>query len=333
MAASSFDRFRVRVFRQRLWRRWTQPRIFRRMVSLGSRGIMAPEIANFLATNGPRPSQANVDRLASFADRLVIEFRPMGGSAKPPIELRAPDEIARFLHCIRLAPEQSGGHLLTFAFARVQFHGFGRVLDTVEILCGGGTLRWDAWHGDGHMADDSLPGWLAEHGHPELLEEREDTRRRREEDRKRIDAWDACIPEPLRRAAEWTNKHPEEGLDHLKQTAAKAFPDPKARATALLRWVGGVEPIYSGYTSTEAYPLDLLRDLQPEAVIAALRSASPDGPEWKGAVRHYLSWEMQNKREREIRAVPPDLAKQLRSAALQCTDDYYHERAAKYWPG
>jgi hypothetical protein len=175
--------------------------------------------------------------------------------------------------------------------------------------------------------------WFAVHGHPELLEEREEDRRRHAKDRERIAAWDACIPEPLRRAADWVCKHSEEGIGHLKQTAEKAYPDARVRAAVLLRWVGGVEPIYSGYTSTESFPLELLLALPPAVVVDALRPIPEGSPEWRGAVRHYLSWEMRSKRAAEVRGLPPELKAILRRTALQCADTDYHDSAVKEWPG
>ncbi|MFJ5643631.1 hypothetical protein [Streptomyces sp. NPDC093223] len=209
---------------------------------------------------------------------------------------------------------------------------------TAVVLHHGEALRWDGWESDALLTDGRLLLlWLDGHGAPGPLREFGEAERRRERAQQEAAHWRAAMPTALDDLADRLLSLSQTGervspdlLNALRERLEPAFPDPVARALALLAWCGAGSGRCSGFPLHEEVPGLLLKDVPITAIVASLQDLRADSHHYAGAVRHLVGWKCRRKQKKDIAAVPEPVRIRLLQEA-RASGDHDKQARAERW--
>jgi len=216
------------------------------------------------------------------------------------------DHVGELQSLLEIEEPQSGFHCMCLGSVAVELLADGARVAVIG-LHHGESIRLDGWPSDAPLVDGRpLANWLAAHGLPELLEEMNDTAKRRTQGAMARERWQAAMPSGiavhLDALADFTGG-PRHGLkpDEL-QTIVGAllaeYQTPVAACSALLRWFGAGEGPWSGYPSYEGLAEVLLLHMRSELVAASLEFGDDDVA--LGAARYFAGWTLSQTRPEDV---------------------------------
>jgi hypothetical protein len=286
------------------------------------------------------PETSALDAVLQHASRVrVTEAVRSAGSVDGVIlaDLSDPTELDR-LRTAMAVEALPGFRCMCAGDVRFEFLDADDGELTPVVLHHGEGLRWDGWDSDALLTDGRpLLLWLDSHGVPGPLREFEETEHRRERDQKEAAHWRAAMPTALDDLSDRFLSLSRTGeqaspdlLNAVRERLEPAFPDPVARALALLAWCGAGSGRCSGFPLHEEVPGLLLKDVPITEIVAGLQDFRADSRHYAGAVRHLVGWKSRRKQKKDIAALPEPVRIRLLQEA-QASGDHGKQARAERW--
>lgn len=271
------------------------------------------------------PRQASLAAMLARIDRLrVIDGGMVGNKAEGDrvlLDVTDAASIASLRECLAIVDTDDMLHCLCSGDPTLELFRGKRRVATIG-LHHGQSIRWGKWWGDAELRDGArLRQWLAERGvtgPAEKVEESLRSQREREAEleRRRLNTPPCLLPywDELMSIEFFASSAPEFAV--LRRALADTYPDPRAQATTLLRWLGsagrrGGEPEFYELIAEMLlmrYPLTVL--------LGALEAAPHDETLLAGAVRLFNGGCFRHQRAADRAALPAEWQKRLLEYAL-----------------
>lgn len=291
--------------------------------------ILDEAMMAFLASEGPNPSQGDLDQLFAGTTRVrVLDGETIDGRAQSAdvlVETEDPARIAELRDALVIRSED-GGHCMCHGSQSIEFYAGTELRATIGIHHGLG-IRWNAWKPDARLAFPGAPyAWIDALGTPGPLRSWENERRDSERRRQAEAAWwesaPACVRFVRDEPGDWRS-------DVARCESALAFelPDASVRAATLMRWYGSSRSAWSGYPAYEGFASELLLRLPIDALVTAASRVDADDDLLEGATRLFASWEFGKQRRGERARLPVALKERLLAHALSRGDADRNRRA------
>ncbi len=191
--------------------------------------------------------------------------------------------------------------------------------------------------------DDKLLGSVGAAGSPKYLNglltaanvpiSQTDTEEQQEAARKKHENEDAHWLKAMPPFAQpfWKTMREEDPFEvaPLRQPLRHDFPRTQDQILVLLAWYGNGAGPWSGYSSYENVPEQLLLDYPTKEILSALRSKTLTNAQLEGAARFLAGWEFSRARPKDRKLIPEDLKKTLLEHTVKTGNENNISRARK----
>jgi len=296
----------------------------------GQTAVIDSLTIEFLSSDKPAPAQADLDAVFARAERVVVQTS-RGEPGDIHVRLRTvheskePEALTALHRALRIREGEDFGHCMCLGEPHLQLRdASGETLAQIGVHHGE-SIRWDgAWSSDAPLSQGrELMSWLNDHGFPGLLtafeEAEEEGRRRMARFQREWRSWCEAAPASVRPCLDLEEcRHDRWDLEAIA-TALSAEADEASRCLSLLAWYAGER--WSGYSSWESIPGDLLKAM-PQAQLLATLEEARDPQVLLGGAR-YLAYE-----GRELLSnASGALLTRLLERSLECSSEDTHARA------
>ena len=262
----------------------------------------------------PQPANEHLRTLFSGVDHIVIKPARLSELYEVPIpvlfEITQPDTIQQFATLIEIDETQIGFHCMCLGTYDIELY-FNNQLQAIINYHHEVAIRYKGWSSDAGLANpQGLITFLAHLGFTKPLEDYQETKRRAAKDKRADNEWLEAAPKCFTQFfAEFRmdGRYPQALVDALDEE----IPDKAAQILALLQSFGHSQNPWSGYSSYERVPAEILNNYTAKYILEVYAGSNKNDKLISGLGRYICGFEFRKVRKKHLKYISEELIDDL----------------------